>query len=111
MKEFVSERCAGADTISFSLFLELVLKVRKVSMQERQTELLKLFQNTDSDRSGLQSLAECSRVLAQMGLCPRTRAQQRQIGNLFDVADQDGSGQLDFEEFSDLFQHVHELLQ
>jgi len=106
---FFSER---EDTpVTFAQFLGLLQRIRRVSMKSREEELWKVFQQTDSDRSGYLSLAECSRLLAQLGLSPRSRAQQRHIADLFDVADQDGSGELDFDEFSDLFQGVHELIQ
>jgi len=107
--KFYAER--GHHRVCFSMFLELLQTARNVSMKAREAELRKLFMATDDDRSGFLSLAECSRLLSQMGMSPKTRAQQRRIAALFDVADLDGSGDLDFAEFAKLFQHVHELLE
>merc|ERR1712096_91943 len=61
--------------------------------------------------SGTLDLGECSKLLEQMGLNPRTRAEQRQIACLFEIIDEDGSGELDFAEFNHLFQRVHERMQ
>lgn len=57
------------------------------------------------------SLAECSRLLENVGLSPKTRQEQRHIAVLLEAMDEDGSGELDFEEFAHLCQRVQEMLQ
>merc|ERR1719409_172456 len=45
-----------------------------------------------------------------MKICPRSRAEQDQIRQLIELADDDGSGELSFEEFQSLYQRVCEKL-
>merc|ERR1719217_1320933 len=49
-------------------------------------------------------------MLEHLGLSPRTRAEQREIAALLEASDENGSGELDFDEFASMIQHVHEQL-
>lgn len=97
--------------VTFQEFLHLILGIRGLSSQRRHEDLQELFSSFDQDGSGSMSLAECSRLLENLGLSPKTRQEQRHIAVLLEAMDEDGSGELDFDEFAHLCQRVQEMLQ
>jgi Ca2+-binding EF-hand superfamily protein len=97
--------------VTFQEFLHLIVGIRSLSSERRQEDLQALFMKFDKDGSGSMSLAECSRLLEYVGLCPKTRQEQRHIAVLLEATDEDGSGELDFHEFAQLCQRVQEMLQ
>jgi len=97
--------------IAFVDSLSAILCIRKNARDNMRSFLRELFDRTDVDRSGCLSLQECSQMLGRLGCNPHTRAQQRHIAYLLDIADEDGSEEYDFEEFSVLFQHVLEMTE
>jgi len=101
----------GTGMCSFSDLLKLILDARVIARRGREEALRELFMGMVKEGNDSLGLGECSRMLQQMGLSPRSRAQQRQIAILFETADEDGSGDYSFEEFAGLFQLVHEMLQ
>jgi len=97
--------------VTFEEFLHLIRGIRRLSSARCQEDLQELFRRFDKDGSGSMSLAECSRLLEHLGLSPKTQQEQRHIGVLLEATDEDGNGDLDFEEFSHLCQCVKEMLQ
>jgi len=101
----------GNAEMTFVEFLHLIYGIRRLSYSRCQKELQKLFKRFDKDSSGSMSLAECSRLLEHVGLSPKTQQEQRRIGVLLEATDENGNGELDFEEFAQLCQHVKEMQQ
>eukprot|EP00443_Scrippsiella_acuminata_P015010 CAMPEP_0115357676 /NCGR_PEP_ID=MMETSP0270-20121206/100270_1 /TAXON_ID=71861 /ORGANISM="Scrippsiella trochoidea, Strain CCMP3099" /LENGTH=823 /DNA_ID=CAMNT_0002780139 /DNA_START=147 /DNA_END=2618 /DNA_ORIENTATION=- len=101
----------GDGHCSFADLLGLILGSRELAKAARSVVLRELYSSMDKEGNNSLTLGECSRILGQMGLNPRTRAQQRQIAILFETADEDGSGDFSYDEFAVLNQLVHELLQ
>jgi calcium-binding protein CML len=115
-REEIQALIAASDTdsnaqVTFMEFLHLIHGIRRLSSARCYRNLQKLFLKFDKDGSGSMSLAECSRLLEQFGLSPKTQQEQRHIGVLLEAIDEDGNGELDFEEFSHLCQRVKEMLQ
>lgn len=111
VNEIINEMDVDGDgNIAFKEFLHLVTTLRKFSRDKNIADLKDIFQQYDKDGSESLSLAECSRMLEQMKLTPKTREEQRQIAILLEEVDEDGSGELDFNEFAQLYQHVSEKL-
>jgi len=115
-REEIQALIAASDTdhnaqVTFVEFLQLINGIRRLSSARNREDLQKLFRRFDKDASGSMSIAECSRLLEQFGLSPKTQQEQRHIGVLLEAIDEDGNGSLDFEEFSHLCQRVKEMLQ
>jgi Ca2+-binding EF-hand superfamily protein len=97
--------------VTFVEFLHLIHGIRQLSSERCQKELQKLFKRFDKDRSGSMSFKECSGLLEHVGLGPKTQSEQRHIGVLLEAMDEDGDGELDFQEFTHFCQRVKEMLQ
>eukprot|EP00928_Gymnodinium_smaydae_P080069 TRINITY_DN6386_c0_g1_i2.p1 TRINITY_DN6386_c0_g1~~TRINITY_DN6386_c0_g1_i2.p1 ORF type:complete len:873 (-),score=232.31 TRINITY_DN6386_c0_g1_i2:139-2757(-) len=112
IKEIIANADQNKDKeLGFVEFLNLVQALRLRVKNKSMADLQELFAKVDKDGSGSLSFAECSRLLEMMGLVPKTRAEQRQIGELLEEADEDGSGELEFSEFVLLYQRVTERLK
>jgi len=98
-------------TISFPEHIKLVADIRKEMKERRKEETLELFKGYDKDNSGQLSMQECSALFAEMGMLPKCQVGQDEIKRLLDEADEDGSGELDFEEFQTLTELVAEKLR
>merc|ERR1719161_3254113 len=115
-REEIQALIAASDTdhnaqVTFVEFLQLINGIRRLSSARNREDLQKLFRRFDKDASGSMSIAECSRLLEQFGLSPKTQQEQRHIGVCLIDRAEDGNGSLDFEEFSHLCQRVKEMLQ
>eukprot|EP00746_Dinoflagellata_sp_MGD_P072476 gnl/MRDRNA2_/MRDRNA2_29412_c0_seq1.p1 gnl/MRDRNA2_/MRDRNA2_29412_c0~~gnl/MRDRNA2_/MRDRNA2_29412_c0_seq1.p1 ORF type:complete len:883 (-),score=171.57 gnl/MRDRNA2_/MRDRNA2_29412_c0_seq1:214-2862(-) len=115
-REVIQALIASIDTdnnaqVTFMEFLHLIHGIRRLNQSRCQNDLQNLFRKFDKDGSGSMSLAECSRLLEYVGLSPKTQQEQRHIGVLLSAIDEDGNGELDFEEFAHLCQRVKEMLQ
>eukprot|EP00747_Dinoflagellata_sp_TGD_P100506 gnl/TRDRNA2_/TRDRNA2_168052_c0_seq1.p1 gnl/TRDRNA2_/TRDRNA2_168052_c0~~gnl/TRDRNA2_/TRDRNA2_168052_c0_seq1.p1 ORF type:complete len:895 (-),score=154.02 gnl/TRDRNA2_/TRDRNA2_168052_c0_seq1:198-2849(-) len=92
--------------LSFKNFLKVVRHVRDVHKHNAQAKLKKLFDIFDFDHSGQLSMGEVSRLIADLGLTPRCRDDQREMKRLLEQIDADGSGEVSFSEFQFLVQHI-----
>lgn len=65
-----------------------------------------LFHMCDRDNSGSLESSEVGHVLVRLGLQPRNKAEQKEIGDIVEEADLDGSGSIDLDEFEIIVQRV-----
>ena len=86
----------------FASFLQLILTVREELARGHHEELQKLFRKYDKDASGELNMREISRLLEHFGCLPSTVEEQREILQMIDEADEDGSGLINFLEFKSL---------
>merc|ERR1719171_1124617 len=66
------------------------------------------FNRYDADHSGQLSINEITNVLKDMSMLPQTREEQEEIGKILQDCDEDGSGDITFEEFQVLSQRFAE---
>lgn len=97
-------------TFKFPEFLVLVGRVRAEKDLRERKELWDQFQRYDLDMSGELDMKEIGMLLADVGLRPKTRGEQKQIIQILEAADIDGSGTFDFEEFQVVARKVREQL-
>lgn len=114
-KEELEELIRNADAdgeggLDFREFLDLILLVRRKCMDKNKEHEKALFDKYDKDKSGQLSVAEVSAVLADLNLTPKTHEEQHEIRILIQDVDEDGSGELSFQEFQMLSQRVVERL-
>lgn len=95
----------------FPQYLQLISRLRAKVAAEKRDELQEMFMQYDKDGSGDLSMGEISQILVDLGLQPRTRAEQEEIQLMMEEVDEDGSESCDFEEFCVLFQRISEKLQ
>merc|ERR1719359_2745287 len=95
----------------FPSYLHLISRLRAKVAADKRDELQEVFAQYDKDQSGDLSMREVSSILLDLGLQPRTRAEQEEIQLMMEEVDEDGSESCDFEEFCVLFQRISEKLQ
>lgn len=100
----------GEGGLDFKEFLDLVSQLRKKCMSNHKEEQKHFFDRHDKDKSGQLSVAEVSAVLADLNMTPKSHEEQHEIRILIQDVDEDGSGELDFQEFQMLSQRVTERL-
>merc|ERR1711904_144065 len=115
-REEIQELLASSDKdhngrVTFVEFLHLIHGIRQLSSERCQEELQTLFKRFDKDDNGRMALRECGFLLGHGGPGPKTQQEQRHIGLLLEAMDEDGNGELDFEEFTHFCQRVKEMLQ
>lgn len=91
-------------------FREFLLLIKRLRSLQRQ-KLHRLFAKFDKDGSGLLSLTEVMTVLYEFGIQARNKSEQHEIRALLEEADEDASGELDFEEFVLLHQRVSDKMK
>lgn len=102
---------SGHDEVSFADVLALIQRLRAALHSQKRDEMKTLFDSYDRDRSGDLSLREVSRMLLDLGLQPKNRDEQDEIQKMMAEVDEDGSMELNFEEFLLLFQRINEKLK
>lgn len=101
----------GSGTFDFNEFLGLVRKIRAFALNSHEDLYLSIFERYDRGGRGALNVAELSALLCTLGLVPRTRREQEELAHLILLADEDGSGTLDFSEFSTLCQRIIERMK
>lgn len=101
----------ASEEINLNDFLEIVWEIRRYRQDKIREKQWERFVKYDKDRSGALSIAEVSKVLADLHLTPANRVEQEQISNLIATVDEDGSGYIDFAEFQELSQRIDEKLR
>lgn len=101
----------GNDSVNFDEFLHLVKQLREEMKLRRREEVWAIFRSYDKDNSGQLSMAEVSMLFTDMGLLPKCQVGQDEIKRLLEESDDDGSGELNFEEFQHLVELVTEKLR
>lgn len=96
---------------SFSEFLLLMKKVRKLQADSQMSDLKTEFNRYDRDKSGELDMREISMLLSDIGLQPRTRQEQAELIALLDEADEDGSNSFTFDEFQALVVRAREKIE
>merc|ERR1711959_414320 len=96
--------------VNFPEFLILMRRVRHRFLALEESGLQEVFRAFDRDESGLLSMREAAEVFAELGLAPRTRAEQGDIHAILESVDEDGSGEIDEREFRTLYRLVSEKL-
>jgi Ca2+-binding EF-hand superfamily protein len=96
--------------LDFREFLDLISQIRRKCIDKNRIEWKGFFDKHDKDKSGQLSVAEVSAVLAELNLTPKTHEEQHEIRILIQDVDEDGSGELSFQEFQMLSQRVIERL-
>merc|ERR1711904_695809 len=97
----------GHEDINFPQCLVLIQKLRAALNFQKRDEMKTLFDSYDRDKSGDLSLQEVSRILIDLGLQPKTRDEQDEIQRMMEEVDEDGSMELNFNEFLVLFQRIN----
>lgn len=105
--------CDADDSSEFTFpeFLECVREIRKYKQSKERARHIQLFERYDRDDSGYLNSAELSKLIEDLGLCPKNRQEQDQLAYLMSQVDEDGSGFIDFEEFQSLCQRIDEKLK
>lgn len=85
--------------MGFRDFLHMVERLREIL----RLDLWRMFQARDPDNTGYLSLAEVAPILTELGVNPKTKDEQYEIRAILDDVDEDGSGEVDFEEFVTLY--------
>jgi len=104
----VDEYLLGRQDLAFPQFLRLVTDVRDEAKRLCFDETQAQFKRFDKNNSKALSVAELSKLFIEMGLAPKGREEQEAIQKLVLSCDDDGSGELDINEFSNLVQLVKE---
>jgi len=110
MEHMLQEASLKGD-LSFPQLKELIQGFRSMGADSYKEVLQRLFMKYDSDRSGALSLVEAVAVFADLGVVPKTKADQEELKRMLDAADGDGSGEIDVDEFQYLVQRVTEKLR
>lgn len=97
--------------IGFYDFLCLVKGVRQDTVLIAHDECKQLFAKYDIDQSGSISFNEASDMMADTGLAMSSAKDKASIRELFEEVDQNGSGDIDADEFYSLMQKVMERLR
>lgn len=92
-------------------YFNLCYSQRIAFEEEWHEKTASLFRSGDRDNSGLLEYSEVGQVLVRLGLQPRSKEEQKEIGEIVEEADIDGSGTIDLEEFQTIVQRVSEKLQ
>lgn len=102
----VGEEADEEGNIDFKALLRIREKLR-----EHDTQWLhRIFYKHDCNRSGGLSLMEVHSAMQEMGIQPRTEHESLELRALIDEFDEDCSGEVDREEFVNLFRFVCEKL-
>jgi len=100
-------RLAGDDgEVEFAEFLKIGDSMRELDRKW----LNRIFSKYDVDKSAALSLAEVRCALAECGINARTPQEKQELNSMIDEFDDDGSGEVDIDEFLGLFTFVSERL-
>lgn len=97
--------------LSFHSFLDLIKMVREAGRVQARPQLSAYFKECDKDGNGKLSFAEARVIFAKLGMVPECREDQDELKNMLLKVDIDGSGDLDFQEFTHLVQQVIEKIR
>lgn len=106
IKSVVDEEADADSSIDFPHFLKIGQKLRE---HDRQW-LHRVFDKNDRQRDNALDLAEVHGALSECGIRPRTQRESEEIRNLIEEFDEDCSGDVDREEFINLYRFVSERL-
>jgi len=98
----------GGGEVSFQDFLGMVRQLRALGRQSKEEAVRGLFRAHDHNASGALDMREICRVLAALGVQPRTPREQEEIAQLMEEVDADGSGQISIEELLTMVQRIDE---
>jgi len=98
-------------SFNFEEFLHLTRQIREYQKEKKRMGNLLLFQRYDRDGNRKLTIEEISQLLVDVGAVPRNRREQEELAALIQLADEDGSGSIDFEEFQLLNQRIEERLK
>lgn len=73
--------------------------------------MMETFEKYDRDVSGSLNLSEITTMLGDLRLTPKTKREQEEIKRILEDVDEDGSGEIDFSEFTALVLRVQERLR
>eukprot|EP00746_Dinoflagellata_sp_MGD_P008187 gnl/MRDRNA2_/MRDRNA2_116352_c0_seq1.p1 gnl/MRDRNA2_/MRDRNA2_116352_c0~~gnl/MRDRNA2_/MRDRNA2_116352_c0_seq1.p1 ORF type:complete len:931 (-),score=220.30 gnl/MRDRNA2_/MRDRNA2_116352_c0_seq1:176-2968(-) len=110
LENMVKKADTDGNGLDFREFLDLISAIRRKCIEKNKEDWKKFFDKHDKDKSGQLSVAEVSAVLAELSLTPKTHEEQHEIRILIQDVDEDGSGELSFQEFQMLSQRVVERL-
>jgi len=95
--------------VRFPGFLMTIRFIRGLAMAKRTSEVTRVFDQYDNDKSDALDLKEIYKLLVDIHLAPRTSQEQESIAELLEECDADGSGVLDFSEAVYLAQRIDEM--
>jgi len=101
----------GESLWDFPTFICKYHYMREELKKHRHESTWAIFRRNDQDGDGELSMLEVSNMLAALGLTPKTHEEQHEIKELVDLADDDGSGLITYEEFQHLAQLVMERIR
>eukprot|EP00746_Dinoflagellata_sp_MGD_P154728 gnl/MRDRNA2_/MRDRNA2_84999_c0_seq2.p1 gnl/MRDRNA2_/MRDRNA2_84999_c0~~gnl/MRDRNA2_/MRDRNA2_84999_c0_seq2.p1 ORF type:complete len:945 (+),score=168.92 gnl/MRDRNA2_/MRDRNA2_84999_c0_seq2:159-2993(+) len=87
-------------------FFRLCYSQRTIFEQDWKERTQALFRSCDRDNSNSLEASEVGQVLVKLGLQPRNKAEQKEIADIVEEADIDGSGSIDFGEFETIVHRV-----
>merc|ERR1719456_345252 len=89
----------------------MVQEIREECKRTREDQLFAAFLVHDKDKNGTLSTGEIIGVLTELGITPKCREEQDELKQLLQDIDLDSSGDVNFEEFQNLFQHASERIR
>lgn len=104
------ERPAGGagPELSFSQFLWVLRRLRGWHMQCRLRQLRDSFNKLDRDGRGVLSMTDLNVLVGELGLVARSREDQEVLKSALIQVDEEGTGEVRFNEFQVLVQRVAE---
>jgi len=106
MNSMAAEEADDDGNVDFKALLRIATRIRE---DDRQW-LYAVFQMYDGDSSGGLGLSEVQAALAKCGVRPRTQHEIQEVKALINEYDEDGSGEVDHEEFVEMFRFVSQKL-
>jgi Ca2+-binding EF-hand superfamily protein len=97
--------------IDFNEFLKVVSSIRKYAQEKIRDKQMRSFELYDKDHGGDLCIAEISMLLSDLCIAPKNRSEQEELAAMIHLADEDGSGTINFEEFQNLSQRIDERLK
>jgi len=94
--------------MNFAWFLQFLKNLRKASMDSSYESVSILFQAYDKNRNGELEMKDVCSIIQELGMQPRTHAEQEAIGELLEDVDEDGSGTLHLEELLNMCVRIAE---
>lgn len=85
--------------IDIQSFVTLMLTIREKNGERKAEDQMRIFNWFDKDKSGELNIAEIGDVLEAMDMAPKTKEEQEDIAAIIQDLDDNGNGEMDFEEF------------
>ncbi|CAJ1437846.1 unnamed protein product, partial [Effrenium voratum] len=99
---------AADHTLPFHRFLCVVQDLRVLGMEEKAETVEALFNHYDRDHSGLLTIKDVCLLLMDLGIQPKSLAEQEAMAQLIEEADSDGKGELAVSQLLLLVQRILE---